>query len=253
MAEYSHVSTIGSWFFQAVVGSSKLDRMTQNARAAHWNKPRAVRYRESALIGPTQLFDEEESHQVLLCGVRVIQGRTSPFPNRNGLGQGRLSDLSDVNCQLGVGDPQTLFPQGIGLPPFVRRPVVLCNLLGFQVNRESPEPSDTDPTDPDYSFVTWFGELDWGSHIIESLPDGTDYDITNLVSDEQWTRCVVARPITTTHTGEVGATDMTIGLRFRLIFGRVGGIYDWPFLVVGYQHHGAYYIHWQALGPVAAY
>lgn len=255
MAEFAHSPTIGSWFFQAVVSSSKLDRMAQNARAAHWNKPRATRFRESALIGSTLTLDRDQTHQVLLGGVRVIQGRTSPAPNLQGNGSTTgANGLADMHSGQFFGDPQVLFPTGIGLPPFVERPIAVAQLLGFEIVRTLDGvrwPPFTDPTDPDLSFVSWLGGMDWGAATGE-MPDGTTYDVNNLEAVDEWPRCVVERPISTTHTGEAGAVDTTIGLRFRVLLGRTGGVYTWP-VQLAWAHPGGFYIHWMAMGPVAAY
>jgi hypothetical protein len=256
MAEYAHDPAIGSWFFQAVVASSKLDRMTKNARAAHWNKPRGVRYRETALITTTQTLEEDQPHMLFLSGVRVIQGRTSPFPNLSGAAS-LAYEASDVDSGLWVGDPQLMFPTGTGLAPFVNRPVVTCNVLGLQVILDAPDPPvSTSDVDPDYSWVTWFGGLDWGDAATpnaSSTPAGIDYHVDPLTSDEFWARCAVEAPIAGTHTGQQGAYDTYVGLRFRVIFGRVAGAFNFPFPLIDFAHPGAYYIHWHAMGNVAVY
>lgn len=254
MAEYQHDSTIGSWFFQAVVGSSKLDRMTKNARAAHWNKPRARRARESALISSTQTLDHEHTHQLLLGGVRVIQGRTCPAPNLGGLGSRvGVNGLADMHGGLWFGDPQVLFPTGIGLAPFIERPIATSNLLAFEIikTQDGNPPSNADATDPDYSFVDWLGGMDWSAATGQTA-SGQTYNIEPLFDDDEWPRCCVERPIASTHTGGDGASDTTIGLRFRVLIGRVNGVFQFPF-TFGFPHPGGFYIHWTAMGPVAAY
>lgn len=252
MAEYAHDPATGSWFFQAVVASSKLDRMTKNARAAHWNKARGVRYRETALITTQRISDEEQTHMTMLSGVRVIRGTTSPFPAIPGA-LALIYAASDMHRGLWVGDPQVMFPTGLGLPPFVRRPVVTCSMLAMQLLKDAPDPAVPSVAfDADYSFVSWFGGLELGA-VNATTPTGIEYHIEQLDSDSNWPRAVVAAPINTTHTGQTGMNDTINGLRFRVLLGRVGGLFNFPFLAFDYGHPGAFYIHWQAMGPVAAY
>jgi hypothetical protein len=235
MAEFQHDSTIGSWFFQATPTAAVLDRMTKNARAAHWNKPRATRYRGSADIGGTLTEDTEDTHQLLLSGVRVIRGPQT----------GSVADGYDVHETVWVGNPQVMFPQGQGLPPFVRRPIPISMMVGMKLEK-------TDPPDADYTFVNWFGGLDW-SLASAATPEGVGYDVVQLFDNEDWVRCAVARPITISHTNQPGASDLTIGLRFRIIFGRLGGSFNVPTVFLLGGRAGGYYIHYHVMGPVAAY
>lgn len=237
MSEFTHDTTIGSWYFQATPTAAVLDKMTRNTRAAHWNKPRATRYRATADIGTTQTEDTEDTHQLLLAGVRVIRGPQT----------GTVTDGYDVHEQFWVGNPQVMFPTGQGLPPFVRRPVPIATMMGFEIEK-------TDPPDNDYTFVNWFGGLDWGSASGTS-PEGVEYDVNELFNNDVWVRCAVARPITISHTNQPGAHDLTVGLRFRLIFGRTGGAYTFPTPFLGGlgDPARAYYIHYHVMGPVAAY
>ncbi len=243
MSEFTHDSTIGSWFFQATPTGAVLDKMARNTRAAHWNKPRATRYRASADIGTTQTEDTEDTHQLLLAGVRVIRGP-------------QTADLSlvdnrfDVHETFWTGNPQVMFPTGQGLTPFVRRPIPLATIIGMKIEK-------TDPPDADYSFVNWFGftggsNTGWDA-ASGSTAEGITYDVVQMFENEKWMRVAVARPITTSHTNQPGASDLTIGLRFRIIFGRLGGTFTAPtaFLLGG--RAGGYYIHYHVMGPVAAY
>lgn len=258
MAEYQHDSTIGSWYFQAVVDSTKLDRMTKNARAAHWNKPRGVRTRESADIGTTQTVDTEDTHQCLLSGVRVIRG---PAQNLYPTGEADIRP-GPVTFPAGggwYGDPQLLFPTGAGLPPFTTRPIVTANAIGFEIEKTAPVQgngifvSSADILE-DYGFLNWFGGLNWDA-ASGTTPDGISYNVNQLFDNRDWVRVSVARPILTSHTGQYGPSDMTIGLRFRIIFGRLGGVYDYPGLGLAGTTPipRGYYIHWMAMGPVPAY
>lgn len=249
MAEYTHDSAIGSWYFQAVVASAKLDRMTKNTRAAHWNKPRAVRYRQSANIGGTQTADTEDTHQCLLSGVRVIQGPAQlAYPS--------VANPADVNAYTWIGDPQVMFPTGQGLPPFVLRPIVTANAVNFEIQRTAPLVGlglrAADDQNEDYTFVNWFGGLDWGG-VTGTTPEGISYQVNDLFGNDAWIRAVVARPIPESNSGEAGPYDLTVGLRFRLIFGRLGGSYTHPGSPLAVPDPRGYYIHWQAMGPVAVY
>lgn len=243
MAEFAHDSTLGVWFFQATPTGNNLDRMTKNTRAAHWNKPRATRYRTSADIGVTQTEDTEETHQLLFSGVRVIRG---PQTADTDLTDGRF----DVEETFWIGNPQVMFPTGMGLPPFVRRPVVTSTMIGMEIEK-------TNPDDDDYEFVNWFGftggsNSGWGA-ATGSTAEGIEYNVNQLFDNEDWCRVSVARPIAATHTNQPGASDLTIGLRFRIIFGRLGGTFTvpTPFLLGG--RAGGFYIHYHAMGPVVAY
>lgn len=258
MAEYQHSSATGAWFFQAIVASSKLDTMTKNARAAHVNKPRGTRYVESARITTDQTKQFEQTHMCLLSGVRVIRGGQCPIPaDDNVAAYDRDNRPADVDRNSWIGDPQTMFPTGPGLPPFLTFPVVTCGILGFTIIKDAPDPDGgvNGPEDADYSFVDWFGGLDWGSNAVESTPGGIEYHTDPLTDDDFWPRCALAPALLRTQTGETGARDMRTGLCFRVIFGRVAGVYDWPQpAAIGvYSHPGAFYIHWHAMGPVAAY
>lgn len=253
MAEFAHDPAIGSWFFQAQVQSSKLDRMTKNTRAAHWNKPRATRYRESALITTTQTQDLEQMHMLFLCGVRVIWGPTqAAYPH--------ASNPADVRpfATGWYGDPQLLFPTGIGLAPFVERPIVTANAINFEIEKTAPLDGSglvqSDGPDEDYSFVNWFGGLDWGA-ATGATPDGIQYNVNQLFDNDKWLRVAVERPTLTSNTGQAGAVDTLIGLKFRIIFGRLGGSFNHPGTVLPSVEPDprAYYIHWHAMGPVAAY
>jgi hypothetical protein len=236
MAEFAHDSTLGSWFFQATPTAAVLDRMTKNTRAAHWNKPRATRYRVSADIGTTQTEDTEDTHQLLLSGVRVIRG-----PQTVDLSDGRY----DVHETVWVGNPQVMFPQGQGLTPFVRRPVPISMIVGMKIVK-------TSPADGVYDFLNWFGGLEWGAASATS-PEGVEYDVEQLFTNEDWVRCSVARPIPYSHSNQPGASDLTIGLRFRIIFGRLGGTFTVPTVFLLGGRAGGYYIHYHVMGPVAAY
>lgn len=235
MAEYAHDTAIGNWFFQATPTAVKLDRMTKNTRAAHWNKPRATRYRASAKITTTQTEDTEDTHQLLLSGVRVIRGPQT----------GTVADGYDVEETAWVGNPQVLFPSGQGLPPFVRRPIPSAIFIGMEIEK-------TNPDDGDYAFLNWFGGLDW-SQANATSPEGVQYNVNQLFDNDEWVRCSVARPITVSHTGSAGASDLTIGLRFRIIFGRLGGAYNFPTVFVLGGRARGYYIHYHVMGPVTAY
>jgi len=238
MSEYTHDSTIGSWYFQATPRGAVLDKMARNTRAAHWNKPRGVRYRASAKITTTQTEDTEDTHQLLLAGVRVIRG---PQTADLSLVENRF----DVHETFWTGNPQVLFPTGQGLAPFVRRPIPLATIIGMKIEK-------TDPPDAYYTFVNWFGGLDW-SAASGTTPEGIEYDVVQMFENEKWMRVAVARPITTSHTNQPGASDLTIGLRFRVIFGRTGGTYTVPTVFLLGGRAGGYYIHYQVMGPVAAY
>jgi len=235
MAEHAHDSTLGVWFFQATPTGNNLDRMTKNTRAAHWNKPRATRYRATADIGTTQIEDTEDTHQLLLSGVRVIRGPQT----------GTVADGYDVHETSWVGNPQVLFPTGMGLTPFIRRPIPTATMIGMEIEK-------TDPADSDYEFVNWFGGLDWSQASGES-PEGVGYNVNQLFDNEDWVRVAVARPITITHTNQPGASDLTIGLRFRIMFGRLGGSYNVPTVFLLGGRAKGYYIHYHVMGPVAAY
>lgn len=235
MSEFTHDTTIGSWYFQATPTAAVLDKMCRNTRAAHWNKPRATRYRATADIGTTQTEDTEDTHQLLLAGVRVIRGPQT----------GTVADGYDVEETIWVGNPQVMFPTGQGLTPFVRRPVPIATAIGMKIEK-------TEPADSDYSFVNWFGGIDW-SAASGTTPEGIDYDIDQLFDNEEWVRCAVARPITISHTNQPGASNLTIGLRFRIIFGRLGGAFDVPTVFLLGGRAGGYYIHYHVMGPVAAY
>jgi len=230
MSEYTHDSTIGSWYFQATPRGAVLDKMARNTRAAHWNKPRAVRYRASAKITTTQTEDTEDTHQLLLAGVRVIRG-----PQTLNINDGRY----DVHETVWIGNPEVRFPAGQGLTPFVRRPIPLATIIGMKLEK-------VDPPDADYTFVNWFGGLDWSTATPLPTPEGVEYEIVQMFENEKWMRVSVARPIT-------NATDQTVGLRFRIIFGRTGGTYTVPTVFLLGGRAGGYYIHYQVMGPVAAY
>lgn len=253
MAEFQHDPVLGSWFFQVTPTASVLDRMTKNARAAHWNKPRAVRYRDTADFTTTQTIDEENTHQVMISGVRVIRGPAQNlYPS--------TVEPADVNPQFYYGDPQVMFPIGPGVSPFVRRPVIMSHAIAMEIEKTAPlegtglfSLSSPQPLE-DYSFLNWFGGIDWGAASGTS-PDGIDYDVNQFEAEDEWPRACIARPIGTTQTGQPGAYDLTIGARFRIIFGRLGGTFNHP----GVGLAGTtpvprgYYIHYQAMGPVAAY
>lgn len=254
MAEFQHDPTIGDWYFQAVPeGLAKLDVMTRNARAAHWNKPRAVRYRESGDFTTTQTLDSDHTHQLLLSGVRVIRGpQQNLYPS--------ASQPADVNPASYFGNPQVLWPIGPGLAPFIRRPVIMSQAVGFEIEKTAPLNGDgifcvgTPRPLEDYTFLNWFGGLDW-SAASGTSPDGISYNVNELNLGDNFMRVCAEIPTAVTQTGQAGATDLHIGARFRIIFGRVDGTSNHPGtggLCTQPMPRG-YYIHYQAMGPVAAY
>lgn len=118
MPTYEHASSIGVWFFQALVESSKLRQMTFNEEAAHRNKPNARVQRESRWSGAAdiQYLSADEPFVLILQGIHVIQDEAT-------------APQSVVNCYIP-------YPQGSGLTPFTRRPVPVVE--GFRGVHSAP-------------------------------------------------------------------------------------------------------------------
>ncbi len=112
MATYEHASSVGSWFFKALVESAKLRSMTFNEEAAHRNKPNCRVQAESRMTGGVHgIYAQfDGAHVVVIQGVHIIADE-APTPQ------------SVINAYVP-------YPQAVGLGPFIRRPVPIVN--GFR-------------------------------------------------------------------------------------------------------------------------
>ncbi len=121
MANFEYVNDVGSWFFHALIESSKLDRMSSNEEANHQNKPRTCDQFEATYKIGEDLPDDvpfglgsfetlahlEPESTALLFGVHVLD--------------------TDAFGGTDVGSEFFLFPTGPGLGPFLRPPIMaLC-------------------------------------------------------------------------------------------------------------------------------
>lgn len=112
MPSFEHATSIGVWFHEALVESSKLRQMTFNEEAAHRNKPNARVHHESRWSGGNDATYAEfdEPFVLILQGTHVVADE-APSPT------------ALVNSYVP-------FPQGPGLAPFVRRPIPVVH--GFR-------------------------------------------------------------------------------------------------------------------------
>lgn len=243
MPAFAHSSTLGSWFFQAVVESGKLTRMTENERAAFHNKTRGRAQRESTLLpgtawpqgggggtlAQTNLHDFDESYRVMLTGVRIIRPTeaTEVSASPNG---------SDLGILRWWGDPALVFPRGRGVSPFVRRPVVTTAACEFLF---------------DQTVVPGTVALgDWQSVALD------DAHFRVWTDDQSWIRAYPGRPFGVDHRGRPGPSDWRTGLRLHILSGRLGASApddpsDVP--IAEDSNFKALYVHWMAHGYVAAY
>lgn len=228
MAATQHQTTLGNWFFQAIVSSDKLNRMATSEKAADENKPRLRRQLEEVKVSGVRqtIHDLDASYFVILSGVRVIR---------------RYDNRPEVHPTLWFGAPQVAFPTGPGLPPFTQRPVCSATACAFGIRNNFSDRTDED----------WYG-LDFGSPS-GTFPSGRTYTVVEMLGDAFFPRVAVARPIETVVTGAAAYGDITRGLRFKILYGRLGGTDDSPDdATPGFQQI-VHYIHWTASGTVAAY
>lgn len=119
MANYEHVDDVGTWFFHALIVSSKLDLMTMNEEANHQNKPRGCNEFESTYVIDSEgsgtfvtIAALEPEDSVLLFGVHVVDsdGWTGTTFNES-----------------------LLFPIGAGIGPFLRPPIITICCSAFAI------------------------------------------------------------------------------------------------------------------------
>lgn len=153
MANYENVDNVGTWFFHALIESSKLDLMARNEEAAHQNKPRSAHQFESTFVVNVDGSGEfveithlQPEYTVLLFGVHVVD-----------------SDAFSVG-EVDSSSEGMLFPTGPGIGPFLRPPVVTLCSSAFAV--------------PDAS-----GGADWQAAVLAAATNESgagDWLLTNL-------------------------------------------------------------------------
>ena len=109
MATYEHATAIGSWFFKALMESSKLRLMTFNEEAAHRNKPNCRVQHESRWTGVAAetYASYDAAHALILQGSHYI--------------------VDEAAAPQDVIHAYVPYPQGPGLGPFLRRPIPVVN------------------------------------------------------------------------------------------------------------------------------
>lgn len=175
MPTYEHATSIGVWFFKALMESSKLRQMTFSEEAAHRNKAQArfqseTRWTASA---PEDYATFDEPHVLILQGVATV--------------------ADEASSPVGVVNVYVPYPQGTALTPFVRRPIPIVQ--GF---RAIMNPFPGTPTLANLSYRDIDFELMDDQHIsaeFEAMPEAnvgangidavTDFR-TSLVISHRW-------------------------------------------------------------------
>lgn len=179
MPTYEHATSIGVWFFKALVESSKLRQMTFNEEAAHRNKPNSRVHHESRWSGGNDAVyaQFDEPFVLILQGTHVIADE-APTPQ------------AVVNAYIA-------YPQGAGLAPYLRRPIPVVS--GFRGRLASF------PVSPTLSQINYRDVQDFINGLLEeasgtgsqalSMPEtnvgitgidaGTDFT-TSLVIAHRW-------------------------------------------------------------------
>ncbi len=190
MPTYEHDTEIGVWFFKALVESSKLRQQTINEEAGHRNKAQARHHVESRFSTTTTNYATfDQSHVLILQGVHSIADEAAGSP--------------------AVIHAYVPYPQGIGLAPYLRRPVPvvhgfravlaaypgspsLTNLRYRDVDFEN-DVVDFDPAESDFSLP----EAAVGVTGIDAV---TDYK-TSLVISHRWSNNESGEGIGAVHQG----------------------------------------------------
>lgn len=227
MPRLDHQTTLGAWFFQATIESSKLSRHVSSERAALENKPRGRRQHETG-VRPTNWTglpgaDIEEENTVddmmtILVGVRTIHGSQA--------GPGG----EDIDIISRTGSSTVRYPQGPGLPPFKDKPVVTATYAGFGID-------------------------DVAGVAIASWQDGDLFAGGRpFTSNEEWGRVYIAPPTGTDHRGRVAVTNMRTGVEFINVHGYLNATMPpSPGQPPNDLFVKALFIHWVAMGTVEAY
>lgn len=176
MPTYEHASSIGTWFFKALVESAKLRQMTFNEEAAHHNKANCRYQQESRTTGGVQdnynAFDQ--AHALILQGVHAVADEATAAP-------------AVINAYVP-------YPQGAGLGPFLRRPIPVVH--GFR-GVLSAFPGTPTLANLSYHDVDLIGDVQevHGSASFYAMPEtavgvtgidaGTDFR-TSLVIAHRW-------------------------------------------------------------------
>lgn len=179
MPTYEHASSIGAWFFKALVESSKLRQMTFNEEAAHNNKANARVQNESRFTAgsPVNYATFDQSHVVIMQGAHSIADEAAATP--------------------AVIHAYVPYPVGPGLGPFLRRPIPVVGGIRAVLAAYPGSPSltnlsyrdvdfadavDVDPAESEYAMP----EAAVGYQGIDA---GTDYTtslvITHRVSNNE--------------------------------------------------------------------
>lgn len=115
-----YLDNVGSWFFQALIVSSKLARMATSEEANHQNKPRTCHQFDSTFTIDVEgkgefvtLAHLQPEYTVLLFGVHVFD-----------------SDLFGGTTRSSEG---VVFPTGAGIGPFLRAPTIELSTAAFTV------------------------------------------------------------------------------------------------------------------------
>lgn len=172
MATYEHATSIGVWFFKALVESSKLRQMTFNEEAAHHNKPNTRVQAETRDFVNYATFDQ--SHVLILQGVHTV--------------------VDEAAAPVGIINAYIPYPIGVGLGPYLRRPVPVVH--GFR-GIISPFPGTPTLANISYHNIDFANEMiDFhAANDTKSLPETnvgvtgidavTDYR-TSLVIAHRW-------------------------------------------------------------------
>lgn len=175
MALFEHGTSVGAWFFKALVESSKLRQMTYSEEAAHRNRPNARVQMDSRETGGT--FDPYDVHDagyvLILQGIHAI-----------------VDEAPTAQTIIHAYIP---YPTGPGLAPFLRRPVPVVGAIRGVTSIFPGTPTiDNIGFQPDRGES---GELDDETNEIEAMPEAavgvsgidavTDFR-TSLVIAHRW-------------------------------------------------------------------
>jgi len=151
----------------------------KDARAAHWNKPRANSTRESARIGSTLTLVAIRRTRCFSAR-RVIQGRTSPARTRRSFHSLESRVSRTCTRSFWYGDPQVLFHRQSGYRLSSIGPIAVGADAGFEPS-ERPTGTHHPAQTPRIRLLLRAGRrAPTGARPPDKTADGTGYNVNNL-------------------------------------------------------------------------